>query len=649
MNIKYLLSLLITISFYNISYGQEQLSFRDRAKQKYESYNYAQAIPMYLKLVDVKDPLMADVEKLAYSYYKINDYEAAENWFSRLIAYPESKAENLLTYGSVLKSNLRYVEAKKVFETYAAKTGDIKKVANDLLGCDSAQVWLAKPTAHIVHNETLVNTSLSEFGVFPFAYTVFYTGEPDAGVFKNVYGRTGNPFLRIYTADRTANGTLSFPLVDKSAYNDADYHVGPVISNKAGNMLFVSRTYVGKKDAEIELKGKTKFRTNNIELYIYTANNGNWTVKPFLYNNVKQYSLGHACLSKDEQTLYFTSDMPGSVGGTDIWFSTLQGDSTWSKPQNAGRIINTEGNEMFPEMGADSVLYFSSDGLPGMGGLDVFGAKGNKTDWSKPFNMRYPINSAADDFAFVNMSLPTADLGTGYLSSNRKGGKGGDDIYSFLIEKPKIILALKGITFDKSTGALLPLTNVTLMAGDRRVVGKQLTADSAKYFFELDKNTDYMVLGQKVKYYSDSARVSTVGLTKSDTLEVNLYLKPLFVVGTKIEIKNIHYNFDKYNIRPDAAKILDETVRIMRDNPTLEIEMGSHTDSRGSDIYNIYLSQRRAQSAVNYLVSRGIARSRMKAKGYGETQLLNRCKNGVACSIAEHQANRRTEFKIVKY
>lgn len=236
MNIKYLLYLLITISFYNISYGQEQLSFRDRAKQKYENYDYAQAIPMYLKLVDVKDPQIGDVEKLAYSYYKINDYEAAENWFSRLIAYPESKAEHLLTYGSVLKSNLRYIEAKKVFETYASKTGDTKKVANDLLGCDSAQLWLAKPTAHLMHNESAVNTSLSEFGVFPFAYTVFYTGEPDAGVFKSVYGRTGNPFLRIYTADRTASGTLSFPLVDKSVYNDADYHVGPVISNKAGKI-----------------------------------------------------------------------------------------------------------------------------------------------------------------------------------------------------------------------------------------------------------------------------------------------------------------------------------------------------------------------------------------------------------------------------
>ncbi|GGI28673.1 OmpA family protein [Pedobacter mendelii] len=647
---KYLLLPLLAIIFFAKQiHAQEQLSLRDKAKLKYDSYDYAQAIPMYLKLVDVKTPKMADIEKLAYSYYELNDYEAAENWFSRLVTFPESRPENLLAYGAVLKSNLRYKEAKTVFESYANKTGDRKKVANDILGCDSAQVWLAKPTFHLIKNETLVNTALSEFSVFPFTNKVFYTGEPDSNLFKAISGRTGNPYLRVYTADKATNGTLSYPMIDTSVYNDARYHIGPIISNKAGNMLFISRTYVGKKDSEIEIAGKRKFRTNNIELYIYTANNGKWNMKAFPYNNVKEYSLGQACLSRDEQTLYFTSDMPGSIGGTDIWYCNLQEDGSWTKPENAGRSINTTGNEMFPEMGADDMLYYSSNGLPGMGGLDIFATKGSKSTWTYPINLRYPINSAADDFSFVNIALPAANIGTGYLSSNRKGGKGGDDIYSFGIEKPKIILALKGITFDKNTGTLLPLTNVTLMAGDRRVVGKQLTADSAKYFFELDKNTDYTVLGQKVRYYSDSARVTTVGIEKSDTLEVNLYLKPLFIVGTKIEIKNIHYNFDKDNIRPDAAKILDETVRIMRDNPTLEIEMGSHTDSRGSDIYNINLSQRRAQSAVNYLVSRGIARSRMKAKGYGETQLLNKCKNGVACSIPEHQENRRTEFKIVKY
>lgn len=650
INLKYILLPLFTaMFFYNEGKTQEQLSLRDRAKLKYDSYDYAQAIPAYLKLVDVKNPKMADIEKLAYCYDQINDYEAAENWFSRLVTFPESKDENLLTYGSVLKSNLRYKEAKKVFESYAQKTGDHKKVLNDIMGCDSAQVWLSKPTAHMIRNEAAVNTANAEFSVFPMVGNAYYTGEAETSESIKISGRTGNPYLRIFKAEMAENSTLSMPALDAASYNIGTYHIGPVASNRAGDMLFVSRTYVGKKDSEIEKVGNRKFRTNNIELFIYTKKGDQWEMKPFPYNNVSKYSLGQACLSLDEKTLYFSSDMPGTMGGTDIWYSTLQSDGGWSKPENAGKDINTSGSEMFPEMGVDGQLYYSSNGLPGMGGLDIFVAKGEQHSWTTPINLHYPINSPGDDFAFIKMSLPSANLGTGYLSSNRKGGKGNDDIYSFGIQKPKIILALKGITFDKTTRATLPLTDVTLMADARRVVGKQLTADSGKYFFELDQNMNYTLLGQKTKYYSDSASITTVGLIKSDTLEVNLYLQPLFVVGTKIEIKNIHYDFDKDNIRPDAAKILDETVRIMRDNPTLEIEMGSHTDSRGVDIYNIDLSQRRAQSAVNYLVSRGIDRSRMKAKGYGETQLLNRCKNGVACSVAEHQANRRTEFKIVKY
>lgn len=644
-----ILSLAIVAAVPSISSAQEQLSLRDRAGLKYDRYQYAEAVPIYLKLVDTADPLMGDVEKLAYSYYGMNDYGSAENWFSRLVAYPKAGPEHLLVYGSVLKSNLRYREARAVFEQYATRTSDRKRVENDIAGCDSAQVWIARPTPHKINNQAPVNTSLSEFGVFPMGNKVFYTGEPDAGVFRNVYGRTGNPFLKIYTADRDKNGKLSYPLLAKSTYNDADYHVGPIISNREGNKLYVSRTYTGTGDREIENLNRKKYKTSNIELFVYTANGEGWTVEPFAYNNVKKYSLGHACLSPDEKTLYYTSDMPGSMGGTDIWYSELGSDGKWGPPQNAGPSVNTTGKEMFPGMGADGKLYYSSDGLPGMGALDIFSTTGSRNSWSRPVNMRYPVNSAGDDFAFLDTSVPGSADRSGYLSSNRSGGKGGDDIYSFGIAEAKMILALKGHTYDKATGSLLPLTSVTLVKSNGTVAGKQLTGNDGKYFFSLEKDTEYMVLGQREKYYSDSASVSTVGLKKSDTLEVDLHLKQLFVVGAKIEIRNILYDFDKDNIRPDAARILDETVRIMRDNPTLEIEMGSHTDSRGSDIYNIDLSQRRARSAVNYLVSRGIARSRMTAKGYGETELTNKCSNGVKCTVAQHQANRRTVFTITKF
>jgi outer membrane protein OmpA-like peptidoglycan-associated protein/tetratricopeptide (TPR) repeat protein len=630
----------------NATYAQEQPSLRDRGNQLYLQYKYANAASVYLKLTDTKKPRLADLERLADCYQKMNDYEAAENWYARVIQDPGSKPENLINYGSVLKSNSRYAEAKTALQQYAAKSGNVKRVANEIAGCDSALVWMAKPTGHKLKNETAVNTAFAEFGVFPLGNKVLYTGEPDHG-FKQKDGRSGNPYLRIYKADRSIDNTLGAKLIDQSLYNDQKYHVGPVVSNQKGNTLFVSRTYTGKLGQLSKAEGE-RFRTNNLELLIYTANNGKQEVTPFPYNNVQKYSVGHAALSQDEQTLYFVSNMPGSLGKTDIWYCELQGDGKWGTPKNAGATINTSEEEMFPNVAADGILYYSSNGFPGMGGLDVFAAKGAKSNWSKSVNLRYPVNSAGDDFAFITSSINEGSV-SGYLSSNRKGGVGNDDIYSFNSVKPKMVLALNGLTVNKKTGELLPGSAITLFANGRRIVAKQGSKADGIFFFELEKGLDYSVLAQKEKFYGDSAIVSTRGLTKSDTLSVTLRLEPLFEVGKTIAIQNIHYNFDKDDIRVDAARILDELVRTMRDNPTLEIELGSHTDSRGVDIYNLDLSQRRARSVVDYLVSRGISRSRLTAKGYGETQLLNRCANGVKCSAAEHQANRRTEFKILKH
>jgi len=644
--IKYALSLVFGLLSVVAVSAQEQPSLRQRADLLYTQYNYAKAATVYLKLVDVKKPRLSDLEKLADCYKQMNDYESAENWYTRVVEHPDSKAENLITYGAVLKSNARYAEAKKILEQYASKTGDLKRVGNEIRGCDSALIWMASPTKHKLKNEAAINTELAEFGVFPIGKQVFYTAEPNQDHMKKD-GRTGNAFLRLYTADRTINNNLSAKLLLKSEYNNQPYHVGPIATNKSVNTLFITRTYPGKS-GEITKENKLRFNTNNLELYIYTAKDGKYEEIPFAYNDVKNYSVGHAALSPDEKTLYFVSDMPGGLGGTDIWYCELQENGSWGRPQNAGPTINTSQNEMFPNFDHEGVLYYSSNGWPGMGGLDIFTAKGSKNSWTSPVNLRYPINSPADDFAYV-ATKSDVDEQSGYISSNRKGGVGSDDIYSFQIVKSKIILAVKGTVLNKSTNAIIDGATVTLYANGRHIVSKQYSKTDGTFFFELDRETDYTILGQKEKFYGDSVAVSTKGIVKSDTLFATLRLEPLFEIGKTIALQNIHYDFDKFNIRKDAAKILDELVRTMRDNPTLEIELGSHTDSRGSDAYNLYLSLQRAHSVVEYLVNRGISRSRMKTKGYGETQLLNRCKNGISCSIAEHQANRRTEFKILKY
>lgn len=629
-------------------FAQEQPGLRDRANRFYTEYQYSKAIPIYLKLADSKRPRLEDLERLANSYAKMNKYEDAENWYSKVVQDPASNPENFLLYAQALKQNSRYREAKNILQQYADQTGDFGSVSHEIAACDSALIWMASPTLHKIVNEAGINTENAEFSAFSINGRFHYAGETSLSLTEKSYGWTGNSFLRIYTSDGGSGTALSNPIQSTEDFSEENYHIGPVSSDISGKVLYITRTYPGK-DTDIDRIDKHKYRTQRLELLIYKQDaNGQWTGTPFAYNNVSEYSLGHASLSPDQQTLYFISDMPGGQGGTDIWFSEKQSDGSWGEPVNAGSSINTHKDEFFPNVAADGTLYFSSNGYAGMGGLDIFSSIGSKSQWTNAENLKFPINSAGDDFAFISTEQTERGM-SGYLSSNRVNGKGNDDIYSFSYTKPKIILALKGIIYDKTSKEILPETTVTLFSAGRKVSGKQSSKDDGTFFFELDENSDYKVLGQKTSYYSDSATMSTKGITKSDTLFAALYLEPLFEIGKTFELENIHYDFDKHNIRKDAAEILDELVRIMRDNPTLKIELSSHTDSRGSDQYNMGLSQRRAQSAVNYLVEHGIARDRMKAQGYGESRLLNRCSNGMACSTADHQANRRTEVTILDF
>ncbi|MBK1442704.1 OmpA family protein, partial [Parapedobacter sp. ISTM3] len=548
-----------------------------------------------------------------------------------------------------LKANGKYAEAKQQFEAYRSQKGTDDGVASLIAGCDSAITWMANPTNHLIRNQTAVNTERSEFAVHAADGRVFYAAEPDVVGNSEKHGWTGNAFLRIFSADRSAaNNALSSPAIAADMPNDARYHIGPVTADPDGKTLYVTRTYPGREGV-VSKERRTKYHTNKLELYRYTkdASTGEWIAEPFAYNNVKGYSVGHAALAPDGNTIYFVSDMPGGHGGTDIWFCKRQDDGQWGTPENAGSEVNSAGNEMFPNIAPDGTLYYSSDGLLGMGGLDIFRSTGAGREWSTPENLRYPVNSPQDDFAFVYVMDDETAI-SGYLSSDRREGAGGDDIYSFVLEKPKIIIMLQGTTSNKQSGERL-VADVTLFDGSKTIVASRQSTENGTFEFLLDGDRDYQVFARKAGFHPDSARVSTVGITKSDTLHVALLLDPEFTVGQRIELENIYYDFDKHNIRPDAAAILDRLVTIMQDYPTLKIELSSHTDSRGSDAYNMALSQRRAQAAVDYLVSRGIARERMVARGYGETRLVNGCGNGVPCSREQHQANRRTEVTVLEY
>lgn len=632
------------------AYSQEQPSLRERADAFFQRYEYARAAEFYTRLAGrSEEPRLHDLERAAESYYHMRDFESAEIWYARVVAHRDHQPHQVLQYANLLKSNGKYPEAKSWYQQYAERTGLVEQVAVEMAGCDSALHWMASPSAHVLRNEKAVNTSGSEFSMSMLGGAAYYTGEP-AGrlpVSSGTYGWTGRPYLKLHRTQIGHDLQLETPMLEEEALNDARFHVGPIASPDGGQTLYVTRTYTGS-DLEPEADGGRKYRTHRLELYQYTRQDDTWVTTPFVHNNADHYSVGHAAFSPDGQTIYFVSDRPDGFGGTDIWYARREADGSWGNPHNAGPVVNTPGNELFPTIGADSILYYATDGLPGMGGLDIFRSSGGEATWSVPVNLGYPVNSSADDFAYMVTIDGERETG-GYLSSNRRGGQGGDDIYSFVFAKPQpepVVLVLKGVVTNKNTAERLADASVLLTG-----VGPASTMKSAAdgtFEFLLEPDQTYSVMGSLRKFLPDSASVTTSGLVKSDTLYVSLDLEPELSVGQTFVLENLYYDFDRHHIRPDAAEILDGLVETMREYPTLKIELSSHTDSRGSDAYNLALSERRARAAVDYLVSQGIDRSRMIAKGYGETRLVNACANGMDCTEEQHQANRRTEVKVLE-
>lgn len=645
MNRKYTMALMLFMGLYSLL-AQEQPGNRKKADEYFMGFEYGKAVLLYQKLVDKKNPRLEDMARLAFSGYQLGDHELAVNWYARVVEDPQSSADHLLAYARALKQNMQYQQAKEAFERYIALTGKREELALELAGCDQAIKWMASPSPHSLINEGSINTPLSEFGAFPVGDTVFYTGEAPS-TFKR-YSWTGNSFLRIRYATK-GDSLLVAPRRFKPLEDDNRYHMGPISGSKTGDLFFVTQTHVGKA-GELDQVGNRKYRTNRLELIIYTRDGkGKWTPRPFEHNKVGEYSVGHASLSPDGQLLYFVSDRPGSLGGTDIWFSQRKADGSWGEPQHGGAQINSVANELFPHLAGDGTLYYSSDGFVGMGGLDVYKSEGSKSNWSAPENLRYPLNSSGDDFAFVSTHSDGEPL-TGYMASNRPRGRGGDDIYAVSRTTNSMILLLEGRTYEgQGKDIPLPGATVSLKGMDQTVIAKKVSDGSGALFFDLEPEGEYRLLGQKAKYYSDSLVFSAKGLSPSDTLRLALHLEPLSQIGKKFVLQNIHYDFNRYDLRKDAMDLLNELVRIMRNNPTLKIELSSHTDSRGGDTYNMDLSQKRAESVVDFLVSRGIARDRMKAMGYGETQLLNPCSQGIECPEEKHQQNRRTEVKILDF
>jgi outer membrane protein OmpA-like peptidoglycan-associated protein len=488
-----------------------------------------------------------------------------------------------------------------------------------------------------------INTEESDFGTAFLGKDriIFAAPTDNTMIVKKTWKDNGQQFLDLYTGLITGDRQL----IDKKRMPgdvNTKYHEAGVAVTKDLKTIYYTANNFYQKEYLTDSSG-----VNNLQLFRASLDvEGKWTMKEKLpFNNV-EYSIGHPALSHDDKKLYFVSDIPGGYGSVDIYVVDINDDGSFGEPVNLGERINTEKRDMFPYIGKDNILYFSTDGRDGYGELDIFASKIYDNTVAQPINLEAPVNSSFDDFSFIIDD----EKDRGFFSSNRDEGKGDDDIYSFLA-LPGLYFhctqEITGVVRSESSGEPIPGATVELRTQDGDVVESTTanSSDGTYTFYKAICDSTYVIVGMNKGYLNDEQTVNTANDVDTNAVRLDLNLPDQFV-SNKVNINTIYFDFDKFNIRPDAAKELDKVVQVMKEYPELLIEAGSHTDSRGKDKYNMKLSERRAKSTVDYIVSKGIDASRITFQGYGETELVNKCSNDVKCTDDEHQLNRRTEFKI---
>ena len=615
-----------------------------KANKEFDKYAYIDAREIYLKVVADGYESAEIFKKLGDTYYFNSDYTNAAKWYDKLVKQFPDQTEPEYYYRAAqsLKSLGKYEESNALLKDYVAKGGKglvIKSYEDDPNYLKSTVF----KTREFTIEEVSVNSSTSDFG------PAFYMKD------KVVYASAGNttgskinewtqePYLDLFIADRAPNGELSNPLKLGGDIN-TEYNESTATFSEDGSTVYFTRNNFldGKKGLD---KSK-KFKTLRLTLYKATKSGENsWgNIVELPFNNDK-YSVAHPALSKDGKRLYFSSDMPGTLGMSDLWYVDILGNDSYGTPVNLGPEINTEARESFPFISEKNNLYFSSDGRSGLGGYDIFVTP--LDDAGKPgtiTNLGAPSNSDQDDFGFII----NEDNRIGYISSNRGGDRGSmdDDIY---LVKEVCTITITGKVYDEETGESIASADVTLLDENNQLVNQTTSKTDGTYSFTADCDTQYTVRGVKEGYNPYEKMIKTPML--SGTIDVPLPLRrigpcPPNDLGCRLNLQPIYFDFDKSNIRPDAEIELAKILAAMREYPELIIHIESHTDSRGNDSYNESLSERRAQSTLKWLVGKGIDANRLTAKGYGETQLVNQCSNGVNCTAEEHQLNRRSMFII---
>jgi outer membrane protein OmpA-like peptidoglycan-associated protein/tetratricopeptide (TPR) repeat protein len=640
---NYILLCLIIICFSFDSYAQD--SKVAAGDKKYDNYAYIDAIKTYERVAEKGYKSEDMFKKLGNSYYFNSDFDGAVKWYGELFAINTSpEPEYYYRYAQSLKSTGQIDKANKLLSEFNAKFKNDnrgKLYKEDVNYLDQIKANSGRYTIQ----DAGINSKYSDYGSFVYDNKIYFASARDTGNFsQRKHKWTNEYFTNLYFADvDPATGSSAKVNKFKTSINTKFHESSPVFTKDGKTVYFTRNNYVNGK------KGKDDNKITLIKIYKATLdNNGKWANITELPFNSDNYSVGHPALSPDEKTLYFASDMPGTIGQSDIYKVSVNGES-YGPPQNLGNTINTEGKETFPYITNENEIYFASDGHPGLGGLDVFVGKiEDNATISNIQNVGGDINSPKDDFAYIIDPVSRR----GYFSSNKDGGQGSDDIYKFLeTRKLQCVQTLEGIITDEQTGAVLSGTKVTLYEGTT-IKSTTISDANGYYNFAVECGKTYNVRAEKEEYTTREVSVTIGKLPGKTNLPIALEKSTCKVtigddLGKCFGIKMIYFDLDKSNIRTEAALDLEKILDVLNNNPKMRLDIRSHTDSRATFKYNEALSNRRAKSTIDWLVKNGVAKNRLTGKGYGETQLVNGCSDGVNCSEEEHQMNRRSEFIII--
>lgn len=623
----------------------------ERANEYFNKMWYAEAAKLYdlaLSQMD-QDYSMKVLQQAGDAHYFNSNMEKAYTWYH--ILYERYKSEmstpNLYKYVQALKGTGNYTRSKRLMSLYNRKLAEEVMATNYGSHASILDGLTQKKDKFAIEN-LKINTPYSDFS--PMYYQpdeLVFASARDSSVFHTRrYKWNNQPYLDLYVAKINEGSQELKNALKFSKKINSKYHEASVTFSPDKETLYFTRNNYNKK-----LK-RDKNGINHLKIYRSKKVAGEWTAAEEVSFNSDSYSTGHPALSKDGKQLYFVSDMPGSIGETDIFVVDVLENGSFSTPRNLGPEINTAHKEMFPFI-SDKKLYFSSNGHVGLGGLDIFSvAFDDENGFLEVQNLGKPVNSKKDDFSYI----VDEEIQEGYFASNRAGGKGDDDIYSFKKlpseEIPATKNAIAGIVTERISGALMPSAFVELLDENNRKLKEMETDANGHFIFEdLDSNTRYVLKTSKNSYSEDTLVTTTNSNEKVNVAMSLRKLDEMIKVENgirKLKTDMIHFNFDQYTIHNDAANELDKLVAVMKDSPSMVIKIESHTDSRGSAGYNKYLSDKRAKSTRDYLISQGIEPKQIQsAMGYGEEQLLNECDGTIRCSEEQHYLNRRSEFIIV--